>query len=531
MALFGMKDKNNTEGDIQARNDKLENELEKIQKEQDLVESDYREALQNLTSVALGTNQELDFQLKRLEVQLRNNNEAKQLCTTTEIIQELKKESNASFGSELRGILKQLIDYSFQLPNADKIQKDISSIERGLENASNLELPNLMRSLTTSLKKTVEINIEQNKPKPWYQSIFRSKSTLDLKPITTILKYLLNHMTIPTCLAEEHEQLQLLIQTNMPADSSEAIKEEDVIQALDLTSQLVIKAHRLNQRQFNHFIEEINSQISVMEELLFKQEQNNFIHKEENNTFDNSIAENFQELQENIQASQNIEILKKNVTGSLNSMMDKVKNYSTKQAKRINESEQQVKQLNEKVRETELVTNQLIEELSKTSQEALSDALTGLPNRAAYDKRVEEEFARWQRFKHPLTIIVCDIDLFKKVNDTFGHKAGDKVIQTLGKTLKDSLRKVDFVGRYGGEEFVILLEKTSLSNALDVAEKIRRKIADLGFHFNDQPVKVSSSFGLTQFKEGDNIDTAFERADQALYKSKENGRNKVTHTE
>ena len=119
-----------------------------------------------------------------------------------------------------------------------------------------------------------------------------------------------------------------------------------------------------------------------------------------------------------------------------------------------------------------------------------------------------------------------DIDLFKKINDAYGHRAGDKVLRIVAECLSGRVRDTDFVARYGGEEFVMLLAGTGTADALTVVEQIRESVGKLGFHFRGVPVSVSISCGLTAFREGDSADDAFDRADKALYKAKADGRNR-----
>jgi diguanylate cyclase len=160
---------------------------------------------------------------------------------------------------------------------------------------------------------------------------------------------------------------------------------------------------------------------------------------------------------------------------------------------------------------------------------AMIDALTGIPNRAAYDDRIDQEFKRWKRFARPVSILAWDIDRFKAINDAYGHKAGDKVLRVIGQHLARHVRDTDFVGRYGGEEFVMLLVGTAASEARVVAEKIRLEISQLAFHFHEHPVTVTASCGITSFVDTDTPDTVFDRADRALYKAKEAGRNCCVH--
>ena len=123
-------------------------------------------------------------------------------------------------------------------------------------------------------------------------------------------------------------------------------------------------------------------------------------------------------------------------------------------------------------------------------------------------------------------MIVCDVDYFKKVNDDYGHLAGDKVLRIIAKTLRTRLRKTDFIARFGGEEFVILMPETQQDQALNVAEGVREAIASCPFHFKEQPVSITTSFGIAEFFKGDNGEKVFSRADRALYQAKEEGRNR-----
>ncbi|MGB3623828.1 MAG: GGDEF domain-containing protein, partial [Ketobacter sp.] len=125
------------------------------------------------------------------------------------------------------------------------------------------------------------------------------------------------------------------------------------------------------------------------------------------------------------------------------------------------------------------------------------------------------------------SITIIDIDHFKKINDTLGHLRGDKVLKLVAREISQRLRSEDFVARYGGEEFVIIMPETDLQSALVATEKVRAAIESCPFSFNQQPIPITASFGVTSFENGDEIETCFERADKALYRAKELGRNRV----
>jgi len=168
----------------------------------------------------------------------------------------------------------------------------------------------------------------------------------------------------------------------------------------------------------------------------------------------------------------------------------------------------------------------LRESLRASRERMLVDALTGVPNRLALDERLKLEFARFKRHKQPLTLAVWDIDHFKAINDTFGHKAGDKALRIVAHKLASLIRETDFVARYGGEEFVMLFVNTSVMDALVKADNIREAIARAPFRYGDKPLKITLSCGLSQLRANDALDQLFERADQALYAAKSGGRNR-----
>ena len=137
------------------------------------------------------------------------------------------------------------------------------------------------------------------------------------------------------------------------------------------------------------------------------------------------------------------------------------------------------------------------------------------------------EFKRWTRYGYQLCLAVVDIDFFKRINDSYGHSAGDKTLKVIATALKKSLRTTDFIARFGGEEFVILMPETKLGDMEVPLNKIRSIIKKIPFKFKGKDVTITISIGVTEFKEKDNSLQAFDRADAALYEAKNSGRDKV----
>jgi diguanylate cyclase (GGDEF)-like protein/PAS domain S-box-containing protein len=154
----------------------------------------------------------------------------------------------------------------------------------------------------------------------------------------------------------------------------------------------------------------------------------------------------------------------------------------------------------------------------------MTDRLTQAHNRLKYDGIIAGEMERAKRFNRPLSMVMLDIDYFKKVNDTFGHSIGDYVLKALADIVRKHMRKVNHFIRWGGEEFMIIAVETDLKGAAVLSERIRKAI--VGYRF-DKVGKITASFGVTQFKDDDTAGTFMRRADDALYQSKENGRNRV----
>jgi len=159
---------------------------------------------------------------------------------------------------------------------------------------------------------------------------------------------------------------------------------------------------------------------------------------------------------------------------------------------------------------------------------ATTDGLTGLSNRRRFLELVEEAIARAERFGRRVSILMVDADHFKSVNDNYGHPVGDMVLRKIAKILGDEARRVDVVGRYGGEEFIAMLDETNMAGALQVGERMRQQIADCLIQGEFGRIQVTVSMGLATYPDhGSSVEKLIEAADQALYAAKENGRNQV----
>jgi diguanylate cyclase len=219
--------------------------------------------------------------------------------------------------------------------------------------------------------------------------------------------------------------------------------------------------------------------------------------------------------------------LKQVLENHLEGLLGTMDQHRMQRDQREQEVSERLKSLAERVAIMEQEAQVVRENLEEQRQKALIDPLTGLPNRAAWSERLEHEVAKWQRQGNSLLLAMLDLDHFKRINDNYGHLAGDRVLKIIATVLRKRLRGSDFIARFGGEEFVLMVPDTPLAAGAKLAEKLRAAIEACPFHFKGEPVTITVSMGLTAFRAGESSDQVLKRADQALYRAKTAGRNRV----
>ena len=173
-------------------------------------------------------------------------------------------------------------------------------------------------------------------------------------------------------------------------------------------------------------------------------------------------------------------------------------------------------------------SRQLSDELTRVRLLSLTDELTGLPNRRAFLRRLEDEVARVQRYGFPLSLALIDLDYFKQINDRYGHAAGDEVLSLYSKNILSIFRHHDLVARYGGEEFAVLLPNTDADGSRRALNKVKKRAAETTWQVDDKVMTVPSfSAGVSLYKPGETVGSFIDRADKALYRAKRLGRDRV----
>lgn len=301
----------------------------------------------------------------------------------------------------------------------------------------------------------------------------------------------------------------------------------ELVPVLDDLSVLVLALNHSGQSEFQLYLRQLNERLATFQAGL----EDVHIHRQDGQTqeraFGDALRGQVNELQSEVQEATDLDSLKLSLDSRLEGLLTSLAEQQSQREAREQDASAQLTVLTERVATMEREAQQYRGHLEEQRQKALCDPLTGLPNRAAWSERLDLEVARWQRHGGDLLLAVLDVDLFKRINDGYGHLAGDKVLKIIANELQRRLRKTDFIARFGGEEFVVLLGATPVAGAVTLIEQLRAAVAACPFHFKGERVVVTLSAGLAAFAPGEDADTVFERADQALYRAKRAGRDRL----
>ncbi len=301
----------------------------------------------------------------------------------------------------------------------------------------------------------------------------------------------------------------------------------ELVPVLDDLSVLVLALNHSGQSEFQLYLRRLNERLAAFQSGLQDVHEQRQDGQTQERAFGEVLRGQVNDLQSEVQDATDLDSLKLSLDSRLEGLLASLAEQQTQRETREQEASDQLSALTERVAGMEREAKQYRGHLEEQRLKALCDPLTGLPNRAAWSERLDLEVARWQRHGGDLLMAVLDVDLFKRINDGYGHLAGDKVLKIIANELQRRLRKTDFIARFGGEEFVVLLGATPLAGGVTLIEQLRAAVAACPFHFKGERVVVTLSAGLAAFAPGEDADTVFERADQALYRAKRAGRDRL----
>lgn len=342
----------------------------------------------------------------------------------------------------------------------------------------------------------------------------------ELPAFNQVLNDLMHRLDLPDALSNLREQvIDLLNQPPIPETAPRAITE---------IADLLAKArHHIEQEKQE--IEDFLSQLTGRLQELDKYVEDRVGYREETvkegQDIDARMSQEVAGMRRSVDEAQDIHQLKGSIQEHINSIQLHMDARARLEQDRMEEAATEIQHLKQELNKVQEESYELRTRLREARNRALRDGLTGLYNRLAYDEHIALECERWTQHGRPAVLSIWDVDFFKRINDNYGHSAGDKVLCILAKLLSKSTRETDFLARFGGEEFMMLLPETSIEEAFEVAEKLRTLVASSRFQYRGQRVPVTMSCGLAEFIENDTPDLVYRRADIALYEAKRSGRN------
>ncbi|TFY86185.1 GGDEF domain-containing protein [Pseudomonas kairouanensis] len=301
----------------------------------------------------------------------------------------------------------------------------------------------------------------------------------------------------------------------------------ELLPILDDLAVLMLAITDSGQHEFEAYLKQLNERLEAFQGHLQVASDGHADSRSAARELDTQIREQVDGLQTSVQDAADLDSLKHVLESHLEGLLGTMDEHQQQRDQREQEVAARLKGLAERVANMEQEAQGYREHLEVQRQKALIDPLTGLPNRAAWSERLDQEVNAWQQHGNSLSLAMLDLDHFKRINDGYGHLAGDKVLKIIANVLRKRLRATDFIARFGGEEFVLLMPNSSVADAVAVGNQLRAAIEACPFHFKGEPVTITVSMGVAQFQPGERSELALKRADAALYRAKAAGRNQV----
>ena len=301
----------------------------------------------------------------------------------------------------------------------------------------------------------------------------------------------------------------------------------ELLPILDDLATLMLAINDNGQHEFETYLQQLNGRLELFQRNVQAASEGHADNRSAAREMDTQIRDQVDGLQSSMHEAADLEGLKRALENHLEGLLGTMDHHQKQRDEREQEVAARLQSLAERVAHMEQEALGYREHLEEQRQKALIDPLTALPNRAAWGERLDHEISQWQQHGNTLSLAMLDLDHFKRINDNYGHLAGDKVLKIIAGVLRKRLRETDFIARFGGEEFVLLMPATEAVAGAKLLEKLRAFIEACPFHFKGEPVTITLSIGLTAFKAGEHSDLVLKRADQALYRAKHAGRNQV----
>ncbi|MEE2024619.1 diguanylate cyclase [Alkalimonas mucilaginosa] len=502
----------------------LEHALKTRKQLEDTYESQFKilaKFVSRLSLACKGLDIELDNKLAKLRLELARGTDLEKLLPLVQALSEGLKHLESKNEQDLRQLqlglneAGQLLQKQRGLP--DQLRRDLRALLAKVNESSPTvhaylpHLTDLARLYQNALQAKQTLDNSENPDNDRYGHICRQ--------ISVELTNLLSEMSFAEQFAADIDRIRQSLMDHLGI--------EELLNACLSTITIIVASINAERQSAQHFLLQLHDTLEQVQKSLVCSLSQSTAIQAKLSQLNHQLGKKIDAFSKDSTEATSLEQLKalvnqrlQDITGSLSE-----REQLEKQERELMVSS--LKVMEHRLLELESEAQQFQKKLAEQKFRSLQDALTEIPNRAAFDERFELELKRYQRYGTPLCIALGDVDHFKSINDNYGHSAGDKTLKVIARALKQSLRETDFIARYGGEEFIILFPETSLQDLEMPLNNLRQKIKKIPFKFKNKKVPITISFGATQLAEHDTVRAAFDRADEALYEAKHAGRDKV----
>ena len=392
--------------------------------------------------------------------------------------------------------------------------KDISESTGFTFDRAEIETSEILQDLAIELAKFIYSKNNKNK--------VSNNDTGDNNHVSDILNEIVNQLALPS--SSKNDKFDVIKALNSPGDKTW----KDIVDKLVQLVNQSIGSVQQEKQALETYLIKVSAQLADIESFMHGMCRDTDEASSISLALTDSVEAGVSSIEKTITKSTNLTVLKHDVATNLKEIRKHVVDY--KHAEKVKNDialQSYSKMINELI-DSQKESDALQEQLHESKVKLLRDPLTGIANRLAYDERIDVEYNRWKRTNTPLCLAVWDIDHFKKINDKYGHAVGDRVLKLFADIIHSKIRKVDMFARIGGEEFVLVMPDTSLEKAMMLNNKLRLSLDECNFHYDGQQCQITSSVGIAEFRRGDDADIVLDKADKALYQSKNEGRNRCT---
>lgn len=348
-----------------------------------------------------------------------------------------------------------------------------------------------------------------------------SESSISHNDVIKRFSTFLNKLTVSAKYRKQVTQIKSELNQNMP--------EEKLFDSFLAVFDVISRDLEQERNTAKVFLSTLSDTLSTVQSAVKSTISSNEEGKQRHQELNAQLQQQIDDMAVNLDQANSLADIKGDISAKLQQIAGTLESKKTFEVQQQHLLEQQLTDMKGKVDKLEEQSKSFEKRIQEQQAKSMQDALTKLGNRAAFDDYFAKQIVRFHYQNFELAIVVIDLDDFKRINDNYGHTAGDKTLQVIANTLKKHSGNEAFCGRYGGEEFVLVFSGVNKEWLMNKLNTLRLGVARLPFKFKNTKVSITLSIGVTHIKGDDNVHTAFERADTAMYQAKEKGKNTVIY--